>query len=307
LRITVIGPGAVGLLWASRLAQAGQEVALLDHWPGRAARLSQEGVVLEDDQGSQRLSLPATAQPDILGQTELALVCVKAYHTAEVAAVLGQHLSPEGRALTLQNGAGNVEALAAELGPERVLGGITSEGATRLAEAHVRHAGRGRTYLGPAEGEVDDFTRAAAHALTKAGFDAEAVGGVQNLIWTKLVINAAINPLTALLDVPNGRLLELAGARELMETVVAEAVETGRALGVEFLHEDMGKAVREVAAATRENISSMLADVRAGRPTEVGFINGAVADQARQCGGAAPANRALELLVRAREENRELA
>jgi 2-dehydropantoate 2-reductase len=304
MRITVIGPGAVGLLWASRLAQAGQEVALLDHRPGRAGRLGQQGVVLEDHQGRRRLSLPATAQPDILGQTELALVCVKAYHTPEAARVLGAHLSPEGRALTLQNGVGNVEALAAELGPERVLGGITSEGATLLAEAHVRHAGSGRTYLGPARGEVDDFTRAAAQALTKAGFQAQAVGGVQNLIWTKLVINAAINPLTALLDVPNGRLLELEAARELMQAVVDEAVAAGRGLGVEFLHADMAQAVREVAAGTRENISSMLADVRAGRRTEVDYINGAVAAQAREQGGEAPVNQSLALLVRAREQAR---
>ena len=302
MRITVVGPGAVGLLLAARLSQAGARVSILDHRPRRARELDREGFVLEDEKGEHRLRVPAGADPAALGECELALVCVKAYQTGEVAATLAGHLPPSARALTLQNGTGNVEALARALGEERVLGGITSEGATRLAPDRVRHAGRGQTHLGPAAGPVDDFCEQVAGMLNRAGFQTRAVAGVQNLIWTKLLINVGINALTAILDQPNGMLLELAGARSLMEKAVAEAQAVGRRLGIEFLHRDMQEAVREVARGTARNISSMLQDVRARRRTEVEFINGAVARRGEELGIPTPVNATLTDLVRALEQ-----
>lgn len=303
MRVTVIGPGAVGLLWAGRLAQAGAQVALLDHRPERAQHLNEEGIILEDDSGHVNHRLPASALPQVLNQTDLALVCVKAYQTEEVSKLLGENLGPGGRALTLQNGVGNVEALVTALGPQRVLGGITSEGATLLKEGHVRHAGSGQTHLGPAQGEVDDFTQEVTQILNSAGFAAQAVEGCQNLIWSKLVINVGINALTAILDVPNGRLLELPHAAGMMERAVNEAVGVGRELGISFIHQDMLEAVREVARRTAQNRSSMLQDVRNRRRTEVQFINGAVLEKGTELGMACPFNAALTDLVLALEEN----
>lgn len=302
MRITVVGPGAVGLLWASRLAGAGAEVCVFDYRPGRAARLQEQGVVLEDDGDRQTHQLVVSASTGVLAETDLALVCVKACRTKAVAKVLAQHLAAKGRALTLQNGLGNVEALVEALGEARVLGGITSEGATLLGEGRVRHAGQGQTHVGPADGPVDDFTSQVVELFNRAGFAAKTAEGVQNLIWTKLVINVGINALTAILDVPNGRLLELPAAQDLMHRAVAEALAVGRALGIEFLHQDMQEAVRNVAAATAQNISSMLQDVRAGRPTEVDYINTAVEKKALELGMEAPVNASLAGLVKAMEQ-----
>ena len=302
MRITVVGPGAVGLLLAARLSQAGAQVGILDYRPQRAQDLDREGFILEDEAGEHRLRVPAGAEPAALAQCDLALVCVKAYQTEQVARTLAQHLPAPARALTLQNGTGNVEALARALGDERVLGGITSEGATRLAPDRVRHAGRGQTHLGPAAGPVDDFSRQVAALLERAGFQTQAVAGAQNLIWTKLLVNVGINALTAILGQPNGMLLELAGARSVMEGAVAEAQAVGQALGIEFLHQDMQEAVREVARRTGKNISSMLQDVRARRRTEVEFINGAVAAKGQELGIPTPINATLTQLVRALEQ-----
>ncbi len=302
MRVTVVGPGAVGLLWACRLARAGTEVSLMDYRPERAGRLAQSGVELEDPEGSERFNIPVSADPAALAATDLALVCVKAYQTADVARVLGRALAPSGRALTLQNGVGNVEALVAALGKSRVLGGITSEGATLLGEGRVRHAGAGQTHIGPAAGAVDAFTEQVVALMRAAGFAATAAEGVQSLIWTKLVINVGINALTAVLGVKNGRLLELPDARGLMETLVDEALAVGERQGIGFLHDDMQKAVAEVARNTARNVSSMLADVRAQRRTEVDFINGAVAAKAAELGLPAPVNAAMAALVRARQQ-----
>lgn len=304
MRITVIGPGAVGLLWACRLALAGAEVTLLDHRPERAAWLAAEGLRLEEGQDETHVLAPASAEPQkALAAADLALVCVKAYHTQGVAMTLAAHLPASARALTLQNGAGNVEALVAALGPARVLGGITSEGATLLGPGRVRHAGQGQTHLGPALGAPDAFCQELAALFNRAGFACQVAEGVQNLIWTKLVINVGVNALTAILGVPNGRLLELPAARDLMSRAVAEALAVGQALGVAFLHADMQQTVADVARRTAANISSMLQDTRAGRRTEVEFINGHVVEAAKPLGLACPVNQTLTSLVLAQEQN----
>lgn len=306
MRITIAGPGAVGLLWAARLALAGATVNILDHRPERAAWLNAEGLRLEDAQGDTHLILPASADPaQALTACDLALVCVKAYHTQEVAQALASHLPAGARALTLQNGAGNVEALVEALGPERVLGGITSEGATLLGPGRVRHAGQGQTHLGPALGEPDAFCQELAALFNRAGFACQVAQGVQNLIWTKLVINVGINALTAILGVLNGKLLELAGAGQVMATAVAEALAVGQALGISFLHEDMQAAVAEVARRTAANISSMLQDARARRRTEVEFINGFVARAGQERGLPCPVNQTLTSLVLALEQKQD--
>lgn len=303
MRITVVGPGAVGTLWAVRLLQAGAQVNILDHRPDRAALISRQGVFLED--GPQELHFPvnASTNPAILEETDLALVCVKAYQTDKVAAGLGEHLAPKAKALTLQNGAGNLEILIKSLGSDRVMGGITSEGSTLLGPGRARHAGSGQTHLGPAAGEADDFTREVAGLFQRAGFETTATSGVRNLIWTKLVVNVGINALTAILQVPNGRLLELPAAKDMMALAVEEAVTVGRASDIEFLHEDMLAAVKDVAKGTAKNISSMLQDVRAKRRTEIDFINGAVFRQGQSLGIPTPVNCALSRLVQALEQD----
>lgn len=301
MKIAIVGPGAMGLMLAARLKQAGAEVSLLDHRPQRAQLIDQQGVFLEHPQGEDHYAIPASARPETLAEVDLAIICTKAYHTQEVARTLRTHLGPEARALTLQNGAENVETLVDALGPERVLGGITSEGATLLGPGQVRHAGRGLTHLGPAQGPVDGFTVQVRELLMAAGFQTEASEGVQNLIWTKLVINVGINPLTAILDVLNGRLLELAPAGAIMSAAVEEAVAVGRALGIRFLHQDMLAAVQQVARRTGANISSMLQDVRSKRRTEVAYINGAVVRQGEQAGLPTPINQTLTQLVQAKE------
>ncbi|MGD9125529.1 MAG: 2-dehydropantoate 2-reductase [Desulfarculaceae bacterium] len=307
MHITVVGPGALGTLWAIRLAQSGAWVNILDHRPERAALLSRQGFIVEDGEGVAELALDIGSEPDqTLKDCQLALVCVKAYNTEEVAAILGRHLPDSAKALTLQNGIGNVEALSRTLGPERVLGGITSEGATLLEPGRVRHAGRGQTRLGPAQGQLDGFAYEIEELFSQAGFASQTAEQVQNLIWTKLVINVGINALTAILDIPNGHLLKLPGALKIMSQAVAEAVQVGRALGIEFPQTDMLPAVKEVAQGTSRNISSMLQDVRNHRRTEVDFINSAVARLGAEQGIPTPVNQNLTRLVWALEQMERL-
>ena len=166
----------------------------------------------------------------------------------------------------------------------------------------MRHAGRGVTHVGPARGLLDDFTCQVRDMLIKAGFETEAGEGVQNLIWTKVVINVGINPLTAILDVLNGRLLELAPARELMAAAVEEAVAVGKALGIRFLHQDMLAAVAAGGPAHRGqhqlHAPGLCAPSGAPRwPTSTARV----VRQGEQVGLPTPINQTLTQLVQAKE------
>jgi 2-dehydropantoate 2-reductase len=199
--------------------------------------------------------------------------------------------------VTLQNGVGNREILAAALGEGRVGQGVTALGATLLGPGCVRHAGQGTTTFGAAP---DRQGMAALAELFRAcGLPAELSDDLDALVWGKLVVNAGINALTALLRVPNGALAADPAALRVMSVVVAEAVEVAQAKGITLPFDDAMARVVDVCRATAANRSSMLQDVLNGRPTEVEYINGAIAAAARAAGLAAPANQMLVDLIQA--------
>jgi 2-dehydropantoate 2-reductase len=203
-------------------------------------------------------------------------------------------LAPDGLALTLQNGLGNLEILEKALGPERSAQGITMRGATLLAPGHIRWGGPGPTILGrhPRIGELERILR-------QVGFDLQVEDDVQAVVWGKLAINAGINPLAALLGLRNGELLDRPEARALMEAAAAEVEAVAAGLGIRLPYPDAAKRVVQVASQTAENTSSMLQDMRRGAPTEIDAINGAVVERARRAGRTAPVNETLWRLVRA--------
>jgi 2-dehydropantoate 2-reductase len=199
--------------------------------------------------------------------------------------------------VTLQNGLGNRETLAAELGEGRVGQGVTMLGATLLGPGRVRHAGQGPTIFGAAP----DRGGAAALAglFAACGLPAELTDDLEALVWGKLMVNAGINALSALLRVPNGALAAIPQARALAERAAGEAAAVAAARGVRLPYADPAAHALGVAQATGANRSSMLQDVLRGSPTEVDAINGAVAREGRRLGVPTPVNALLTELVAA--------
>jgi 2-dehydropantoate 2-reductase len=291
----IVGTGALASLFGARLAATGVQVTMLGTWPDGLAALRERGARLVDSDGSQRAyPVRAVADPaDCLG-IPYALVLVKAWQTGRAAEQLAACLPADGLALTLQNGWGNRETLEQVLGPQRVALGITTLGATLLAPGVARTGGQGPVTLGS-----HPRIQPLAGLLKAAGFDVRMADDVAGLAWGKLVINAAINPLTALLRVPNGELLERPEAREVMGLAAAEAAAVGLAQGLRLPFDDPVAAAEDVARRTAANHSSMYQDVQRGRPTEIDAICGAVVQAGQRLGVATPVNRTLWLLVRA--------
>jgi 2-dehydropantoate 2-reductase len=294
MSLLVVGTGALACLFAARLAGAGVPVTMLGSWPEGLEALRQNGVRLLDLNGNTHsYAVEVMDAGSCLRTFSKALVLVKSWQTVRVSRQLLRCLDGSGIALTLQNGFGNVESLQAVLGSARVALGVTTTGARMLEPGYVQHTGEGKVSLG-SHLHLSDF----AALLHDAGFQVEMIADPQSLLWGKLVINAAINPLTALLRVPNGELLARSSARELMQEAATEAALVAAAKGIRLPYDDPEDAVEAVAKDTASNISSMLQDILRGTPTEIDAINGAVIREGEKVGLLAPVNRILWRLVR---------
>jgi 2-dehydropantoate 2-reductase len=203
-------------------------------------------------------------------------------------------LAEDSLAVTLQNGLGNDEILAKILGGRRVSRGVTTLGVTLLAPGLVRLGGPGLVTL-----EAHPKLSKLEGVLRVAGLDLRIVEDILPDVWSKLVINAAINPLTALLHVKNGELLAIRPARDLMGELARETSLVAQALGVALPFTDPECAVQEVAMRTADNYSSMLQDVLRGALTEVDAINGAVIRNGMEKGVSTPVNQVIWSLVQA--------
>ncbi len=291
--ILLVGTGALATLFAVRLAQAGFQVNMLGNWPNGLNALMKDGARLLLPNGEeQAFAVKASNHAADFAPIQLAFVLVKAWQTEQVAERLINHIDEDGLVVTLQNGLGNKEALGLRLGLPRVLQGVTTTGAALLAPGLVRAGGEGKISL-----EAHPRAAEVQSVLQAAGFAVEQVADVQSLLWGKLVINAAINPLTALLNIPNGALLEKPHVHKLMQSLAQETGQVAQALGVKLPFENPVAAAEEVAKKTAENTSSMLQDVRRGAPTEIDAICGAVVRLGAASGVETPYNLSMLNLI----------
>jgi 2-dehydropantoate 2-reductase len=243
----------------------------------------------------------ATNDTRAAGQADLALILVKGWQTERAADQAKEIVADSGLALTLQNGLGNLEILANTVGESRASLGVTSEGATMVSPGVVRHAGKGLTHLATTP-ETADRLGPIAELFNRAGFNTHLVESATSLVWGKLAVNAGINPLTALLQVPNGYLYKNPVARNLMCQAAEETAAVAHALGIDLPYESASERTIEVAKATAANRSSMAQDIARGMPTEIDAISGAISRYGKKVGIRTPINNVLIRLVKAQIE-----
>jgi 2-dehydropantoate 2-reductase len=300
MKIAIIGPGALGCLLGALLFEAGEDVELVDYRPDRVAFLRRQGLRLDTaTRGTRTVPVPISL-PQEVAPAALTIVAVKAHQTRAAAQHLPRLLAAGGVALSLQNGLGNLETMAAAAGPARLLAGVAFLGVTRKGEGEIILAGQGLILIGaPAGSQVSpEETARVEAAFNRAGLECRAAPDIEAVLWEKLLVNVGINPLSALLRVPNGALPELPEAWDLAVTAAAEALAVARAAGIN-LEVDPAARLRQVCKATAANRSSMLQDVLASRPTEIDSLNGQVAARGRTLGVPTPVNDLLTELLRA--------
>lgn len=300
MEIIIVGPGALGIVFAAKLAGGGHQVTLLGRPSPRLDQLRERGVRLQrKDSTIHRPALRVTDDPAIVADADAVVVLVKAGDTTAAMQRIAPFLRRDTPVLTLQNGLGNAQKIRDVLGPQaRVLPGTTSQGATRLVPDLVVHAGEGPTLIGYETAEDAPVATELARTFTQAGISAASVPDIERWLWHKVAINAAINGLTALGGIPNGEIANDPALLDAAEAIAEEAAAVARAQGLEL--GSMRRAVRETALATAVNRSSMLQDLEAGRETEVDAIHSAIVEAASASGLAVPITATLAALIKVR-------
>lgn len=307
MKIAVVGPGAMGCLFAAFLSKSREEVWLLDKDRERAARINQQGVCIEGVSGSWRASVKATAEAKDIGNADLVVVCVKSYDTKDAMLNAKQIVTEDTQVITLQNGIGNIEIISEITGPENVIGGVTNQGATLLDAGCIRHAGRGETIIGRIDGKTPVGMRSIREIFNKAGLETRLSRDIKGLLWSKLIINVGINALTAITRLNNGRLVQFDGTHRILRQAVLEATRVAKRKRIKLIYDEPLAKVEAVCEATSANVSSMLQDVLRRKRTEIDFINGVIVRQAQELGIPHEANSVLLDLVKTIESSYDAA
>ena len=294
MKVAVMGAGAVGCYYGGMLARAGNEVVLI----GRASHVEavrHDGLLLDTQGFKEYVALSASTEPAALAGAQLVLCCVKSTDTAQAAAEMAPFLARGAIVLSLQNGVDNAERLQALLGRE-VWPAVVYVATEMAGSGHVRHHGRGELVIAPS---------AASATLVKlfgdAGVAVEVSEDVRRALWEKLILNCAYNALSAITQVPYGRLVEGEGVWAVMRDVVDECVAVARADGV-AVSEGVWRAIQRIAETMPGQFSSTAQDLARGKRSEIDHLNGYVVRRGVALGVATPVNRTLHALVRVLED-----
>lgn len=310
MQFDIIGAGALGLLFGGKLAACGAAVRFWTRTAEQADMLKKKGIRLAESDGTMTLiqdpQFEAYSIEEIGGGLKLdpadwLLLTTKQRHLDNrLLASIGRLVGSDTKVVCFQNGVGHLERISTALPGVPLYAAITTEGSKRISPSHIERAGCGMTQIGgyresaalaqPAESFVK--------MLEIAGFTAFLSKDIEREIYRKLLINAAINPLTALWRVANGQLLENEERLKMLRQLCNEGVAVYEAYGIPF-DTDMFDKIAAVCRATSTNTSSMLKDVQQGVPTEIDYINGRLVEMARRKGISVPGHETVWQLVRA--------
>ncbi|MCJ2126505.1 ketopantoate reductase family protein [Methylobacterium sp. J-077] len=297
MKVAVLGAGAVGCYYGFLLARAGHAVTLIGR-PALVAAVEADGLVLESAAGRDSVPVQATVSGEGVAGADLVLVCVKSGDTEAAGATIAAHLGPSTTILSLQNGVDNAERLAAVLG--RPVVPVAVYVATEMVgPGQVRHNGRGDLALG-----ASHASQTIAAAFDAAGIPTTVSERAVDALWGKLILNCAYNALSALTQLPYGRLVQGEGVIAAMTDVVQECVAVARASGV-TVPDDILDTVLALSAGMADQRSSTAQDLARGRPSEIDHLNGYVVRKGAALGIPTSANRILYTLVKLVERREE--
>jgi 2-dehydropantoate 2-reductase len=319
MRIMIIGAGSLGLLFAAKLSSLCEHMTVITRTKEQADQLAQEGILLGGK--SERLrttrggfiefhhyqesdkSLTSGITP-VQPLDYIFLMVKQPAITKELTQFIDSRRSESTYLVSFQNGIGHEAVLNGGRGKKKLLLAVTTEGARRESLTEVSHTGHGITYIGASEHTNLDQENSThlllVNLLEEAGFQTLMSKKMEERVWSKLIINAVINPLTAILRVKNGKLLESAWTKELMQDLYREACLVAEAKGIK-LPDELWQTIITVCEATSRNHSSMLQDIEQSRPTEIDRINGSLLQMAKELSLDLPVHHTVYRLVKALE------
>ena len=302
MKICIIGCGAVGSLFAAHLAKTGEaEVWAYDVWKDHIEAIRKNGLRLSGA-ADFTARVHAASNPQELPGCDYGIVATKATHTSRAIADAAHIFDENSAVCSIQNGVGNEEIIAEHV--KRVIRGTTFPAGHPIAPGHIGYDIKGDTWIGPFEPTDTPYSKVEelAGLITRAGMNTIPLKDARGAQWTKLIFNAATNPVGALTLLHHGAATRFAPTAQLFNDLIAEGEAVAKKLGIE-LHGDPRQLVQKGANAPGKHKASMLQDVLAKRQTEVDFMNGAIVKHGEKLGVPTPLNRALWQLIKGLEHS----
>jgi 2-dehydropantoate 2-reductase len=290
MKVAVVGAGAVGCYYGGMLARAAHDVTLIGR-PQHVEAIERQGLRLETQTFDERIRVSASSEGSAVRGAQLVLFCVKSTDTESAAAAIKPHLAPDALLLSLQNGVENADRLRAILSQD-VLAAVVYIGTEMAGPGHVRHHGRGELII-----ERSRASDEVAQALIAAGVPTDISDNVRGALWAKLILNCAYNALSAITQLPYGRLVQGAGISAVMRDVVDECLAVAKADDV-TIPGDVDAAIRKIAETVPGQYSSTAQDLARGKPSEIDHLNGVIVRRGEALGVATPVNRVLHAIVK---------
>lgn len=302
MRIAVIGTGAMGSVYAALLASAGLEVWAVDAWQEHVEAIRRDGLRLSGASGERTVRLPATTDPQEVGRADLVIVATKAADVVAGAEAARRIVAPDGVVLTIQNGLGSADRVAAIVGGERVLIGVVGGfGASMVGPGHAHHNGWEFVRFGEYGGGMTPRLERVGEVWKRGGFRVLLFPDIHRMIWEKFICNVAFSATCAMTGFTVGEVLGNADAWGVSKACAVEAFAVARAKGIAVEIEEPVAYVKAFGEKIPNAKPSMLQDLEARRRSEIDVLNGAVPRLAEEVGLPAPINFAISSLIRARE------
>jgi 2-dehydropantoate 2-reductase len=290
MKVAVMGAGAVGCYFGGMLARAGHDVVLIGR-PQHVEAIERAGLRLDAQAFDEHIRVSASTNAGAVEGAQLVLFCVKSTDTESAATAIRPHLKSDAVVLSLQNGVENAERLRTLLSQE-VAAAVVYIGAEMAGPGHVKHHGRGELVIETSK-TSDDIAR----ELTAAGAPTQISDNVRGELWAKLILNCAYNALSAITQLPYGRLVKGEGISAVMRDLVNECLAVAKADGV-LIPGDVDLAVRRIAETVPGQYSSTAQDLSRGKRTEIDHLNGLIVRRGEALGVPTPANRTLLAIVK---------
>jgi 2-dehydropantoate 2-reductase len=287
MKIAVIGAGAMGGLFSAYLSQA-NEVTVIDVNPALVEKINTDGMRVREPDGTVRAYHPrAVLRAEGMSPADLAVVFVKAAFSESALNANRSVIGPDTYLMTLQNGSGHEDMLQKFTDAAHVILGTTQHNASVSELGTSNHGGSGPTFIGCITGE-EMRLQPIADAFTACGISTKVSGNVQKMIWNKMFTNVSASALTGVLQVPLGFIAQDPHAWNICRILIRETVDVAAALGMEFDFDKKEAEVRRVCENSPEGLTSIFADLKAGRRTEVDTISGSIVRAGKKCGVPTP-------------------
>ena len=305
--IVVLGAGAMGSLFGGTLARGGLAVTFVDVRTDHIDAINAHGLRIQGYGGERTLRVPAATCTGELPRADIVLVQTKAMDTAAAVESMRRVFGPETIAISFQNGLGNEEVIGGIVGPERVLAGLTAQGATRIGPGVVHNFGDLPTYVGEMEGGLSERAERIARGFTAAGLPTHASADIRRDMWKKLLGNVGLSPTSAITNLTSVEIMSVPELHEVVLGAVDEAAAVGAAEGIDLDPDEVRsvllKLVDPSGGGTGQSKSSACTDIINRRRTEVDWINGAIVRLGEKHGIATPINRTLVGAVKGLEKH----